>query len=142
MLKLAVRSARVPTVVATLVIALSLQAVAGQAPPNFGGILGAILNTAMKEQLTAEWQNRPLADYSCLEAHNLSADLGKFVAFDSWTTILHSNTNIAAFILQDVMPAYFPPGNVERELDRLSQYFGQRARVITGESRSDAPHSL
>jgi hypothetical protein len=224
MSRLAVRSARVPTVVALLAIALSPPAVAGQAPPNFGGILGAILNTAMKEQVTAEWQNRPLADYSCLEAHNLSADrlasdgvspndpriqrifekcadetakaialpvaashshnfvvdglavggavfpdspaykaykcktsdefagftwcankrpmVGKFGAFDSWTTILHSNTNIAAFILQDVMPAYFPPGNVERELDRLSQYFGQRARVITGEPRLDAPHSI
>jgi len=224
MSELAVRSVSLSRVVALLLVALSSPAVAGQAPPNFGGILGAILNSALNEQARAEWQNRPVADYSCLEAHNLSADqlasdgvspndpriqrifqrcaneaakattlpvvasnshdfvvdglavgrpvypdsptyraykckpsdefpgftwcankqpmVGKFGAFDSWTTILHSNTNIAAFILQDVIPAYFPPGNVERELDRLSHYFGQRPRVLTGDSRSDAPHSL
>jgi hypothetical protein len=211
-------------VVALLSGQLSPPAIAGQASPNFGGILGAILNSALRDQVHAEWQNRPIADYSCLEAHNLSADrlaadgvspndpriqrifaqcadaaakatvspvvashnhdfvvdglavggavypdspayrayrcrpsdefpgftwcankhpmTGKFGAFDSWVTILHSDTNIAAFILQDVIPAYFSPGNVEREIDRLSQYFGQRARVVTGDSRSDAPHSV
>jgi hypothetical protein len=224
MWKSAVRSLALSTVVALLLGPLSPPTFAGQAQPNFGGILGAILDSALRDQVRAEWQNRPTVDYSCLEAHNLSADrlaadgvgpndprvqrvfglcadeaakvtvspvvashnhdfvvdglavgaavypdsptyraykckhsdefpgftwcankrpmTGKFGAFDSWMTILHSDTNIAAFILQDVIPAYFPPGNVDREIDRLSQYFGERARVLNGDSRSDAPHSI
>jgi hypothetical protein len=49
-------------------------AIAGQALPQMGGILGAILNSALTNQARREWQDRPIADYSCLEAHNLSAD--------------------------------------------------------------------
>ena len=41
---------------------------------RFRGILGAILNSALANQARQEWQNRPVADYSCLEAHNQSAD--------------------------------------------------------------------
>ena len=67
---------------------------------------------------------------------------GKFGPYDSWVTILHSDANIAVFVLQDVIPAYFSPGDAEREIDRLSQYFGQAARVLTGDPRPDAPHSI
>jgi hypothetical protein len=49
-------------------------AIAGQAPPSFVGIIGAILNPALRDQPHREWQNRPIADYGCLEAHNLSTD--------------------------------------------------------------------
>ena len=49
-------------------------AVAGQAPPDIGGILGTILNSALTEQARREWERRPIADYSCLEVHSLSAD--------------------------------------------------------------------
>jgi len=211
--------------------AMSPPAIAGQAPPDFGGILGAILNSALRDQARREWQNRPIADYSCLEAHNLSADrltangigpndprvqrifaqcakeaanaakvtispdvtassgsynpnfvvdglaagaavhpdspvykaykcrpsdqfpgftwcgikhpmTGKFGPFDSWVTILHSDANTAVFILQDVIPAYFSPADVEREIQRLSQNFGQAARVLNGDARADAPHSV
>ena len=213
--------------VALVLGAVSPPAIAGQAPPNFGGILGAILNSALRDQARTEWQNRPIADYSCLEAHNLSADrlaadgigpndprvqrifaqcadeaairaeapisplvashnhdfvvdglavgatvhpdspayraykcrpsdefpgftwcaikhpmAGKFGPYNSWVTILHSDANIVVFILQDVIPAYFSPGDAEREIDRLSKYFGQAARVLTGDSRPDAPHSI
>ena len=225
--KLAVRPLARSVAIALLLGAVSPPAVAGQPPPNFGGVLGAILNSALANQARQEWQNRPIADYSCLEAHNLSADrlaadgispndprvqkifaqcadeaairakaaispvvashnhefvvdglavgaavhpdspvykaykcrpsdefpgftwcaikhpmTGKFGPYDSWTTILHSDANIAVFILQDVIPAYFSPGDAEREIDRLSQYFGQAARVLTGDSRADAPHSV
>jgi anti-sigma28 factor (negative regulator of flagellin synthesis) len=222
--KLAVRSLPLSIVIALLLGELSPSAIAGQPPPNFGGILGAILNSAVRDQVRADWQNRPNADYSCLETHNLSADrlaadgvgpndpriqrifaqcadqarqatvlpvvashnhdfvvdglavgaavypdspayrayrckpsdefpgftwcankhpmTGKLGPFDSWVNILHSDANIAVFISQDVLPAYFSPSDAEREIDRLSQHFGQRARVLTGDSRSDAPHSV
>src|SRR5271157_710280 len=67
---------------------------------------------------------------------------GKFGPFDSFVTILHSNANTAVFILQDVIPAHFSPGDADREIQRLSQHFGQAARVLTGDPRADAPHSV
>ena len=48
---------------------------------------------------------------------------GRFGPYDSWVTILHSDANIAVFILQDIIPAYFSPGDAEREIQRLSQSF-------------------
>jgi hypothetical protein len=40
------------------------------------------------------------------------------------TTILHSADNVAAFVLEDVRPAYFAAGDSEREIARLSKRFG------------------
>ena len=231
MSRAAVRSLQWSVAIALLLSAGSPSAVAGQAPPDIGGILGAILNSALTEQARREWERRPIADYSCLEAHNLSADRlaaegigpndpgiqrifaqcareaasaaeviltpvvstssashnhdfvvdglavgaavypdsasykaykcrpsqefpgftwcgikhpmkGKFGPFDSWVTILHSDANTAVFILQDVIPAYFSAGDVDGEIQRLSQHFGQVARVLTGDPRADAPHSV
>ena len=56
--------------------------------------------------------------------------------------ILHSDANIAAFILQDITPAHFAPGDVDREIQRLSQNFGQPAHIYNSASRPDAPHSV
>ena len=207
MWKLAIRSLPRTVAIALLFGAGSSSAIAGQAP-DIGGILGAILNSALANQARQEWQNRPMVDYSCLEAHNQSADrlaangigpndprvqrifaqcaqeaasaakiipapativssgsynpdfvvdglavgapvypdspsykaykcrpsqefpgftwcgikhpmTGKFGPFHSWVTILHSDANTAVFILQDVIPAYFSPGDVDREIQRL-----------------------
>ena len=74
MWKSTVRLLALSTGIALVHGSLSTPTLAGQAPPNFGGILGAILNSALTEQARREWKNSPLADYSCLEAHNLSAD--------------------------------------------------------------------
>src|SRR5271170_24029 len=73
MSKSAVRSLPRSAVIA-LILGTGSPAVAGQAPPGFGGIIGAILNSALTNQARQEWQNRPIVDYSCLEAHNVSAD--------------------------------------------------------------------
>ena len=74
MARAAVRSLQWSVAIALLLSAESLSAVAGQAPPDIGGILGTILNSALTEQARREWERRPIADYSCLEAHDLSAD--------------------------------------------------------------------
>ena len=75
----------------------------------------------------------------CGVKHSLS---GKFGPYDSWVTILHSDANTAVFVLQDVIPAYFAPGDAEHEIQRLSQQFGQSARIYNGDPRPDAPHSV
>ena len=46
----------------------------GQGPPNFNGIFGAIWNFCLLAQARQGWQHRPLSDYSCLEAHGMSAE--------------------------------------------------------------------
>ena len=74
MARAAVRSLQWSVAIAFLLGAESLSAVAGQAPPDIGGILGTILNSALTEQARREWELRPIADYNCLEAHNMSAD--------------------------------------------------------------------
>ena len=231
MARAAVRSLQWSVAIAFLLSAESLSAVAGQALPNIGGILGTILNSALTERARREWERRPIADYSCLEVHSLAADRvaaegigpndsriqkvfsecardagsaaramltpvaatssasdnhdfvvdglavgatvdpdspvyktykcrpsdqfpgftwcatkhharGKFGPYDSWVTILHSDANILVFILQEIVPAYFSPGDAETEIDRLSQHFGQAARVLNGDPRPDAPHSV
>jgi hypothetical protein len=75
----------------------------------------------------------------CAIKHSLS---GKFGRYDSWVTILHSDANTAVFILQEIIPAYFAPGDADREIQRLSQNFGQAARIYNGDGRPDAPHSI
>ena len=75
----------------------------------------------------------------CATKHHMR---GKFGPYDSWVTILHSDANILVFILQEIVPAYFSPGDADTEIDRLSQHFGQAARVLNGDSRPDAPHSV
>ena len=226
--KFTVRPAWRSLVVATALVATGHAADAGQNAPNLvGGILGAILNSALTNQARQDWQNRPPEDFNCLAAHNMSADQladngigpsdprvqrmfarcardaanqapppiavaapsspdrfvvdglalggavypesptykaykchpsdqfsgftwcaikrplrGKFGAYDSWMTILHSDANTAVFILQDVIPAYFAPGDADREIQRLSQYFGQSARVYNSDARADAPRSV
>jgi len=67
---------------------------------------------------------------------------GKFGPYQSWETLLHSGANTATLVLQDMMPAMFAPGDAEREIQRLSQGFGQSAQVYRGESRAFAPHTV
>jgi hypothetical protein len=49
MSKSAVRSLPLAVVIAILFGALSAPAIAGQAQPNFGGILGAIIDSALRD---------------------------------------------------------------------------------------------
>jgi hypothetical protein len=41
-----------------------------------------------------------------------------------------------------VTPAYFARGDVEHEIQRLSQRFGQTARILNGDPRPDSAHSI
>ena len=75
----------------------------------------------------------------CAIKHSLSGKMGRY---NSWVTILHSDANTAVFILQDIIPAYFAPGDADREIERLSQKFGQEARIYNSDPRPEAPHSV
>src|SRR5271156_5787095 len=45
-----------------------------QRTPDIFGIFGRMMNSAVADQTRRQWQNRSLAEYNCLEAHNMSAD--------------------------------------------------------------------
>jgi hypothetical protein len=67
---------RLRTLRTSLAVTIALGAATsahGQSGPNIGGIFGAILNSPVADQARREWQNRPVAEYNCLAAHNMSA---------------------------------------------------------------------
>jgi hypothetical protein len=215
----------------TISLGVATSAHPGQSDPNIGGIVGVILNSAVADQARREWQNRPVAEYNCLAARNISAAqlaasgigpndprvqgmfaqcgreaspvggakvspvtttttgrhnrdfavdglavgaavypnsaaysaytcsssdqftgfkwcttkhtmIGKFGPYDSSLTILHSDADLAVFVLQDILPAYFAVGDTEQEIQRISRRFGQSAHVLHGDPRPEAPHSI
>jgi hypothetical protein len=67
---------------------------------------------------------------------------GKLGPYHSFVTILHSEANSAVFIEQEDAPAFFAPGDVQREIQRLSQSFGQAAKILNGDPRPDAQHTV
>ena len=66
---------------------------------------------------------------------------GRFGPYTNWLSILHSDAYKMAQISQAVVPAFFKPGDIDREIQRLSQYFGQEARILNAEPRPGAPHA-
>ncbi|MGA2795339.1 MAG: hypothetical protein ABSE69_17790, partial [Roseiarcus sp.] len=67
---------------------------------------------------------------------------GKFGPYTSWVTILHSGANKAVFITEAVIPAFFAPGDVDNEIHRLSQGFGQAVQILNADPRPDVPHAI
>jgi len=67
---------------------------------------------------------------------------GKFGSYTSWVTILHSSTNKVVFITEAVTPAFFAPGDVDREIARVSNGFGQAARTLTADVKPGLPRAF
>ncbi len=66
---------------------------------------------------------------------------GKFGPYTSSVTILHSSDKKVAFITQATVPAFFRPGDVDREIRRLSRGFGQ-AQILNADPRPGVPHAV
>jgi S1-C subfamily serine protease len=58
------------------------------------------------------------------------AENGKFGSYQSFTSILHSTDNAAAYVSRYIVPAYFSDGDIDREIERLSQRFGARPHLL------------
>jgi hypothetical protein len=87
---------------------------------------------------------RPSEDFSgftrCVP--NPRTRSGKFGPYTSRVTILHSAANRAVFITQSLIPAFFGAGDVDQEIQRLSQHFGQAARILNADFRPGVPHAI
>jgi hypothetical protein len=66
---------------------------------------------------------------------------GNFGPQTAWVTILHSSANRVALITKVIAPAIFRPGDVDREIQRLSRGFGP-AQTLFAEPRPDVPHAV
>jgi hypothetical protein len=71
-----------------------------------------------------------------------SERLGKFGHFTSRVMLLHSSSNRVVFVTETVVPAYFSPGDAEREIERISKGFGQEARTLTADVKPGLPHAV
>jgi hypothetical protein len=56
--------------------------------------------------------------------------------------LLHSGSNRVVFITETVLPAFFSPGDVDREIARISKRFGQEARILTADVKPGLPHAV
>ena len=65
---------------------------------------------------------------------------GNFGLQTAWMTILHSSANRVALITKVIAPAIFRPGDVDREIQRLSRGFGP-AQILSAD-RPDVPHAV
>jgi Trypsin-like peptidase domain len=54
----------------------------------------------------------------------------KFGKVTSVNSILHSLDNTSVYISRYIEPAYFAPGDIEREIERLSQRFGAAPHIL------------
>ena len=67
---------------------------------------------------------------------------GKFGSYTSWVSLLHSSSNRVVFITEEVEPAFFAPGDVDREIERLSKGFGQAAHTFPAKDILGLPHAI
>jgi hypothetical protein len=68
-----------------------------------------------------------------------STESGKFGAFQSFNSILHSNDNATAYVSRHIVPAYFSAGDIERELERLSHRFGAQPHLLQSPRKAGRP---
>lgn len=55
---------------------------------------------------------------------------GRYGQFTSVNSILHSADGATTYVSRYIEPAYFAPGDVEREISRLSQRFGSSPHIL------------
>jgi len=56
--------------------------------------------------------------------------------------LLHSSSNKVVFITETIVPALFSPGDIDREIARISKGFGQEARTLTADTKPGLPHAV
>ena len=86
---------------------------------------------------------RPSEDFAGFTwcAHH-SERFGKFGHFTSWVTLLHSSSSRVVFITETVVPAFFAPGDIDREIAHISKGFGREARTLKADVKPGLPHAI
>jgi S1-C subfamily serine protease len=67
---------------------------------------------------------------------------GKFGTFVSVNSILHAPSNETVYVSRFIEPAYFGPGDIEREIERLSKRFGAPPSILQAPRRKGSPGGI
>ena len=128
--------------VGALVLAGSGPVAAGPSSKDFI-VDGLALGGAPDSSVYKAYTCRPSQDFSGFTwCSHQSERTGKFGRFASRVMLLHSSSNEVVFITETIVPAFFYPGDADREIERISKRFGQEARVLTADVRPGLPHAL
>lgn len=78
-----------------------------------------------------EYRCRPSEQFaSFIWCQRHKVENGKFGQFSSVTSILHSTAGATAYVSRYIEPAFFGPGDVKQEIERLSRRFGLDPRIL------------
>jgi hypothetical protein len=69
-------------------------------------------------------------------------EMGKFGVFASVNSILHSQNRATAYVSRYIEPAFFEAGDIQREIERLSQLFGSEPHVLRSPRRLGGPEAI
>ncbi len=69
-------------------------------------------------------------------------EMGKFGVFASVNSILHSQNRATAYISRYIEPAFFEAGDIQREIERLSQLFGSEPHVLRSPRQLGGPEAI
>ena len=79
-----------------------------------------------------EYQCRPSEQFeSFIWCKRRRIENGRFGEFTSVNSILHSANGATAYVSRYIEPAYFAPGDIDREIKRLTQRFGTKPHILT-----------
>jgi hypothetical protein len=111
--------------------------------PATGAVAGPASSKYVVNGLTLGASFSPQADaatgYACRASEDFPgfawcqshhAESRKFGSETTWMSVFRSEAKAAVEITQTVEPAFFPQGDAEREIQRLSLDFAQQARVV------------
>ena len=100
---------------------------------------------------TVHFESEVYRSYSCRPSDQFtgftwcrrkSVEQGKFGQEETSNSILHSEAGSALYVSKSIAPAIFHPGDIDREIARISQNFGLRARVLHDQTRAGFPKGV
>ena len=98
---------------------------------------------APKSTTYRQYKCRPSEQFeSFIWCQRRRTENGKFGEFTSVNSILHAPDGATAYVSRYIEPAYFAPGDVEREVKRLSQRFGVLPHILQSPRRSGSPFGV
>jgi S1-C subfamily serine protease len=95
---------------------------------------------APKSATYREYKCHPSEQFaSFVWCQRVRTEQSKFGDVKSTNSILHSEIGATAYVSQYIDPAFFGPGDLKREIERLSQRFGSSPHILRSPRRPNEP---
>jgi len=106
-----------------------------------GLALGAAV--APRSATYREYKCHPSEQFaSFVWCQRVRTEQSKFGDVTSTNSILHSEIGATAYVSQYIDPAFFGPGDIKREIERLSQRFGSSPHILRSPRRPNERQSV